>query len=156
MFKTMCSFIESAHLCLTMVIVAASVLMCSSRQEERPPLFRPEMTEGWVDDDTFRVRGSADTLHNAPGRDDGGKSACEAAHAAAQYRILALFRGMGTRGIDASAVIKRTPFYDQWIISGTIVTGTVISKEYDSATGKCMVVLEIHEKGLKGIWEKRK
>jgi hypothetical protein len=102
----------------------------------------------WVDESTFRVTGTGYAKKGLTGI-QGKASACEAARLDAAARMIMKF---AETGIDSVKGKVRTEVFKDVVkkeFSGTIRGAMVVKSVYDKASGKCVVLYQIQEKGMK-------
>jgi hypothetical protein len=105
-------------------------------------------TEGWVNDDTLRVRGIGAPNPNREGKVQRETQACDAAQMAAQARILEMMVGASIEGASGSMDGESTGVALTKEFGGTIKGGDVIERTVDDEQN-CEIWYEIKEKNLR-------
>lgn len=106
-------------------------------------------TEGWMDENTFRMVGMG-----APMKDETDKfvrkaTAKEAATIDAQVKIIEKFTGAKVQGAAGVKNFRLTGFAAAKEIEGAIKGGSVFEVTWDKETQDCTVIYEVKAKGLK-------
>ncbi len=102
----------------------------------------------WVDESTFRVSGTGYAKKEFTGV-QGRASACEAARLDAVAKMIIKFAETGIESVRGK--VKTEVFKDvvKKEFSGTIRGAMIVKSTYDKASGKCVVVYQLKEKGMK-------
>ncbi len=105
-------------------------------------------TEGWIDDDTYRLAASGvpkSTLKNKVARRESAK---RAAILNAQYQVLEKFKGSKIEGAAGMSDFENTGIAIAQEVSGIVKGGSVVSATYDEEDN-CEIIYEVKAKGLK-------
>ncbi len=105
-------------------------------------------TEGWVNDDTYRISAAGvakQTLKNKVARRESAK---RAAMLNAQYQVLEKFKGSAIEGAAGMSDFEMTGIAIAQEIQGTVKGGSVTSVTYDDEDN-AEIIYEVKAKGLK-------
>ncbi len=105
-------------------------------------------TEGWIDDNTYRLAAagvSKSTLKNKVARRESAK---RAAILNAQYQVLEKFKGSKIEGAAGMSDFENTGIAIAQEVSGIVKGGSVVSATYDEEDN-CEIIYEVKAKGLK-------
>lgn len=104
--------------------------------------------EGWKDDDAYRFVEFGLAAKHLTEEDKRRDSACRAAVLAAQFKAVEKLAGAGIKSVSGTVNVTKYMDTIRTEVSG-YVHGKAIRQEYQPAEGKCWVVYEIKEPGLK-------
>ena len=105
-------------------------------------------TEGWVDDNTYRLAAAGvakSTLKNKVARRESAK---RAAILKAQYQVLEKFKGSKIEGAAGMSDFEMTGIAIAQEIQGVVKGGSVASATFDEEDN-CEIIYEVKAKGLK-------
>jgi hypothetical protein len=105
-------------------------------------------TEGWVNDDTYRIAAAGiakQTLKNKIARRESAK---RAAMLNAQYQVLEKFKGSKIEGAAGMSDFEMTGIAIAQEIQGIVKGGSVVSVTYDEEDN-AEIIYEVKAKGLK-------
>jgi len=105
-------------------------------------------TEGWIDDDTFRIAASGaanSKLTNQVARRESSK---QAAKMNAQYQVLGKMKGATIEGAAGMSDFESTGIAVSEEVNGVLKGGSVIEAKWDD-DDNCEIIYEVKSKGLK-------
>ncbi len=105
-------------------------------------------TEGWVDNDTFRLVTMGVAKKTLTNKVQRRASAQEAAVLDARRKILEKFKGAKTEAASGMSDFEMTGVAVASEVAGVVAGGSVIKATYDTEDN-CEVVYEVKAKGLK-------
>ena len=105
-------------------------------------------TEGWIDDDTYRLAASGVPKYTLKNKVARRESAKRAAILNAQYQVLEKFKGSKIEGAAGMSDFENTGIAIAQEVSGIVKGGSVVSATYDEEDN-CEIIYEVKAKGLK-------
>ena len=105
-------------------------------------------TEGWVNDDTYRISAAGVAKQSLKNKVARRESARRAAILNAQYQVLEKFKGSRIEGAAGMADFEMTGIAIAQEIQGTVKGGSVTSVTYDEEDN-AEIIYEVKAKGLK-------
>ncbi|MDH5717155.1 MAG: hypothetical protein OEZ22_05915 [Spirochaetia bacterium] len=106
------------------------------------------VTEGWLDDETFQVRGLGAAAENAKGFVVRRTQSKEAALMSAQKRVVELLVGAKLTGASGSDSGQSTGVAITKEFEGMVKGGAIVKETYDGEDN-CEIVYRIHAEDLK-------
>ncbi len=105
-------------------------------------------TEGWIDDDTYRIAAAGVAKKTLTNKIQRRESAKRAAILNAQYQVLEKFKGAKTEGAAGMSDFEMTGIAVAQEVKGVIKGGSVVKVTYD-AEDNCEIIYEVKAKNLK-------
>ncbi|MCL2155084.1 MAG: hypothetical protein FWH53_05410 [Leptospirales bacterium] len=105
-------------------------------------------TEGWIDDDTYRIAAAGVPNSKLSNQVQRRESAKRAAILNAQYQVLEKFKGSSIEGAAGMSDFESSGIAIAQEVSGVVKGGSVVSATYDD-DDNCEVIYEVKAKGLK-------
>jgi hypothetical protein len=105
-------------------------------------------TEGWLDDNTYRLAAAGVPTKTLTNKVQRRESATRAAILNAQYQILEKFKGSKLEGAAGMSNFETTGIAIAQEVQGVVKGGSVQSVTYD-AEDNCEIIYEVKAKGLK-------
>jgi len=106
------------------------------------------VTEGWVDENTYRLAASAMAKRDLTNKIARRESAKRAAILNAQYQILEKFKGSKIEGASGMSNFEMTGIAVAQEVKGVVKGGSVKKATYD-AEDNCEIIYEVRAKNLK-------
>jgi len=133
---------------VVLMIAAAFIVSCGPRGLGGQVKGQSFITEGWVNDDTFRVTSTGAPKPGLTNKIQRRGTAKEAAIIMAQKTMIEKFKGARLEGAAGAADYASTGIAVMKEFSGTVKGGSVIRETYDD-DDNCEVVYELIARGLK-------
>lgn len=133
---------------VVLMIAAAFIVSCGPRGLGGQVKGQSFITEGWVNDDTFRVTSTGAPKPGLTNKIQRRGTAKEAAIIMAQKTMIEKFKGARLEGAAGAADYASTGIAVMKEFSGTVKGGSVIRETYDD-DDNCEVVYELISRGLK-------
>jgi hypothetical protein len=133
---------------VVLMIAAAFIVSCGPRGLGGQVKGQTFVTEGWVNDDTFRVTSTGAPKPGLTNKIQRRGTAKEAAIIMAQKTMIEKFKGARLEGAAGAADYASTGIAVMKEFSGTVKGGSVIRETYDD-DDNCEVVYELISRGLK-------
>lgn len=129
------------------IISAASFISCGGAKKSQ---IKGEsfITEGWVDENTFRVTAMGVPKAGLTNIVQRKVTAKESALIMAQKRVIEKFVGARIEGASGSADAASTGIAVKKEFSGVVRGGTIVKVTYDEQQN-CEIVYQVEKKGLK-------
>ena len=105
-------------------------------------------TEGWVDENTFRLAAAGAPKRTLTNKIARRESAKRAAILNAQYQVLEKFKGAKLEGATGMSDFEMTGIAIAQEVQGIVKGGSVQSATYD-AEDNCEIIYEVKARGLK-------
>jgi len=105
-------------------------------------------TEGWIDEDTYRIAAAGVPNSKLSNRVQRQESAKRAAILNAQYQVLEKFKGSTIEGASGMSDFESTGIAIAQEVGGVVKGGSVVSATYDDEEN-CEIIYEVKAKGLK-------
>ncbi len=105
-------------------------------------------TEGWIDDNTYRLAAAGVPNSKLKNKVQRRESAKRAAILNAQYQVLEKFKGSKIEGAAGMSDFENTGIAIAQEVSGVVKGGSVASATYDEEDN-CEIIYEVKAKGLK-------
>jgi len=105
-------------------------------------------TEGWVDDNTYRIAAVGVAKRELKNTVQRRESAKRAAMLNAQYQVLEKFKGSNIEGAAGMSDFEMTGIAIAQEVSGVVKGGSVVKTTYDDEDN-CEIIYEVKAKGLK-------
>ena len=135
-------------LAVVMIVAAAFLVSCGPRGLGGQVKGDSFVTEGWVDDNTFRVTATGAPKPGLTNRIQRRGTAKESAIMMAQKTVIEKFKGARLEGAAGSADYASTGIAVMKEFGGLVKGGSVKKETYDD-DDNCEVVYEIIARGLK-------
>jgi hypothetical protein len=135
-------------LAVVMFFAAAFVVSCGPRQLGGQVKGESFKTEGWLNDDTFRVTSTGAPKAGLTNKIQRRGTAKEAAIMMAQKTVIEKFKGARLEGAAGAADYASTGIAVMKEFGGLVKGGSVIKETYDE-DDNCEVIYEIIARGLK-------
>jgi len=133
---------------VVLMIATAFIVSCGPRGLGGQVKGQTFVTEGWVNDDTFRVTSTGAPKPGLTNKIQRRGTAKEAAIIMAQKTMIEKFKGARLEGAAGAADYASTGIAVMKEFSGTVKGGSVIRETYDD-DDNCEVVYELISRGLK-------
>ncbi len=130
------------------ISVIIAMTGCSSGQLGGTVEGESYTTEGWIDDNTYRIAATGAPKSTLSNRIQRQESAKRAAILNAQYQILEKFKGSKLEGASGMNDFEISGMAVAQEVQGTIKGGSVTKVTYDEEQN-CEIIYEIKAKGLK-------
>ena len=129
------------------VLFAASIVGCSPKEggQVKGESFK---SEGWVDDNTFRVISTGVPKAGLVNKIQRRGTAKEAAIVMAEKRIIEKFVGARIEGAAGAADYASTGVAVSKQFEGVVKGGTIVKETYDE-DDNCEIIYQVEKKGLK-------
>ncbi len=131
-----------------MLIAAAFITSCGPRQLGGQIKGDSYVTEGWVNNDTFRVTATSAPKAGLTNKTQRRATAKESAIMMAQKTMIEKFKGARLEGASGSADAASTGIAIMKEFSGTVKGGSVIRETYNDEDD-CEIIYELIAPGLK-------
>jgi hypothetical protein len=106
------------------------------------------VSEGWIDDNTYRLTGVGVPMRGYTGKTQRRQTARRAAILSAQYSVLEKFTGGRLEGAAGMKDFESTGTAVAQEVAGVIKGGSVVKETYNEEDD-CEVIYEVKAKGLK-------
>lgn len=131
-----------------LMFAAAFIVSCGPRGLGGQVKGESFITEGWVDDNTFRITSTGASKPGLTNKIQRRGTAKSAAIIMAQASILEKFKGARLEGAAGAADYASTGVAVMKEFSGMVRGGSVIKETYDE-DDNCEVIYQVQAKGLK-------
>jgi hypothetical protein len=105
-------------------------------------------TEGWIDEDTYRIAAAGVPNSKLSNKVQRRESAKRAAILNAQYQVLEKFKGSTIEGAAGMSDFESTGIAIAQEVNGVVKGGSVTQATYDD-DDNCEIIYEVKAKGLK-------
>lgn len=127
---------------------AAVAISCGGTSKSQIKGGETFVTEGWVDDNTFRVKAVGVPKKGLTNKYQRRGTAKEAALIMAQKRIIEKFVGARLEGASGASDYESTGVAVAKEFGGVVKGGSIVKETYDEDQN-CEVVYQVERKGLK-------